>query len=131
MQEHIIDFLNKNIPGLKGVYLFGSRANGQVRPGSDWDIAFLVDGKPLPGLQKWELQEQLAGLINTDVDLIDLQDASTVMRFQVVTTGTRIFCSDAYFCENFEIRCYSSYQYFQEERKEIIEDILKRGSVYG
>ncbi len=131
MQNRIIKFLKENIPQLKGIYLFGSRSSGQERPGSDWDIAFLVDDKPMPALQKWQLQEKLAAMLNADVDLIDLQDVSTVMRFQVLSTGERIFCADEYFCAYFEMVSISMYQRLQEERKAIIETALKRGSIYG
>ncbi|HMO40706.1 MAG TPA: nucleotidyltransferase domain-containing protein [Saprospiraceae bacterium] len=131
MQDRIVIFLKAQMPDLKGVYCFGSRATGQARPDSDWDIAFLRDARPMPPIERWDLQERLAAELSADVDLIDLQEASTVLRFQIISTGARIFCADTFFCGNFEIMCYSAYQYLQKERREIIEDIIKRGSVYG
>lgn len=132
MQDQIIHFLTTNIPDLKAIYLFGSRLTEEyVRPDSDWDIAFLLDSKPMDTLKKWNLQQKMASELSIEVDLIDLQAANTVFRFEIITTGERILCKDKYFCDIFEIMCYSSYQYLQEERKDIIADILKRGSVYG
>ncbi len=130
-REKIIAFLQANIPNVRAGYVFGSRADGTVHGESDWDIAFLPDSAPMDTLERWKLAQALAAELNADVDLIDLQAASTVLRFQIITTGERLFCTDHFFCENFEIMVYSSYQYLQEERKEILEAIKKRGSVYG
>lgn len=130
-REKIIAFLQANITDVRAGYVFGSRADGTMNGESDWDIAFLTDRAPMDTLERWKLAQALAAELNADVDLIDLQAASTVLQFQIITTGERLFCTDHFFCENFEIMVYSSYQYLQEERKEILEDIKKRGSVYG
>jgi len=132
VRQQIIQFLETNLPNLKAIYLFGSRLTEEyVRPDSDWDVAFLLDSKPMDTLAKWNLQQNIASELNAEVDLIDLQAANTVFRFEIITTGERIFCKDDYFCDTFEMMTYSFYQKLQEERKEIIDAILKRGSVYG
>ena len=131
MEEQIIQILSAAIPNLEGIYLFGSYASGAATAGSDVDLAFLSDHPSVDPLRRWKLQEQLAGFLNKDVDLIDLQTATTVLRFEIITAGRRIFCPDEYFCDSFEMVAYSMYQHLQEERKEILEDIFKRGSVYG
>jgi len=130
-RDQIIAFLQSNIPNVRAGYVFGSRADGTQRTQSDWDIAFLLDDKPMDSVQRWNLAQKLASALNADVDLIDLQAASTVLRFEIITTGERLFCTDHFFCENFEIMVYSSYQYLQVERRDILEDIKQRGSVYG
>ncbi len=132
MQQQIIHFLTQHLPNVKGIYLFGSRLTEEyVRSDSDWDVAFLLDAKPLSSLEKWNLQQNMASALHAEIDLIDLQGANTVFRFEIITSGERIYCADDYFCDSFEVMCISSYQYLQEERKDILEDIFKRGSVYG
>lgn len=70
-------------------------------------------------------------MLSADVDLVNLQQANIDFRFIIVSTAKRIFCADRTFCDNFEMITYSMYQYFEEERKPIIEDIKKRGRIYG
>ena len=77
------------------------------------------------------LAQVSAAEYSRDVDLIDLQQASTVMRIQVISTGERLYCSDEHACELFEDFVYSSYAHFNEERAGILRDIAQRGSVYG
>lgn len=43
----------------------------------------------------WGLGETLASELDSDVDLIDLRAASTVMQYQIVTAGQRLWEKDA------------------------------------
>ena len=50
------------------VILFGSRARGDARPDSDWDIMVLVDDDSKVG--RWDLHEQLWDLgLDTDQEI--------------------------------------------------------------
>jgi len=40
--NELLDALVKNVPGIKSIWLIGSRANGTATPSSDWD--FLIFG---------------------------------------------------------------------------------------
>lgn len=42
MQHKIVEAIEKVAPG-SDIYLFGSRARGDERPDSDWDVLVLVD----------------------------------------------------------------------------------------
>lgn len=66
-----------------------------------------------------------------DVDFVDLRAASTVMRMQIVSTGTVLFESDRAVRQAFEVHTYSAYALLNEERAGILEDIHERGRVYG
>ena len=129
--EEVIEILQKEIQGLAAVYLFGSRSEGQARSDSDTDIAYLSTGPEMPPVDRFFLAQKLANILNTDVDLVDLRVASTILRFEIIGKGKRIFCQDETICDLFEITVFSMYQRFQEERKEILEKILRKGSVYG
>lgn len=111
------------LAGLKLIYLFGSRGEGQETASSDWDIAFLAD-KPLPSLERWQLAQQLASELGADVDLIDLAVASTVMRMQVIENGRLLF-GEKYDSEVFETQVYSMYGRLQESRQDIVQDFIE------
>ncbi len=127
----VISTLQAALPGLKGVYLFGSRADGTARPDSDYDLAFLAPNHSLSDYALYRLRLQLASLLNADVDLIDLYPASTTLQFQVVAKGQCLFSSDNLFCNEFDLFVFSSYQRLTEGRREIIQDVHQRGFVYA
>ena len=131
-QVFVNQFLAEQLPKLQGVYLFGSRADGTARAGSDYDIAFLVEWGHSPSRRElWEWSLSLAKQLRVDhVDLIDLQKANTVFRFEIVSTGERIFTKDEDYCATFEMTVYSMYQRLNFERREILEAIKKRGYIY-
>lgn len=126
-------FLTQRLPALKGIYLFGSRAKGEERPDSDYDFAFLQEWGHAPSpLERLQLANELAQLLGgPDVDLIDLQTADTDLRFVILSTAERIHCSDVYYCDFFELTAYSMYQRLELERRDIVEDVKKRGYIYG
>ena len=111
-------------------YRFGSYGTKYERPDSDLDLAVYA-GTPLSAPVLWRMAQELAASIGRDVDLVDLASASTVMRAQVVHNGVRIYCADMLVCETFEDYVYSSYARLNEERRGILEDIQRRGNVYG
>ncbi len=137
MQDHLtqpltalVDRLKKEFPELISVYRFGSLGTEYERPESDLDLAVYA-GTPLPVVKLWRLAQKLATEVGRDVDLVDLASASTVMRAQVIHGGERIYCANEFACETFEDYAYSSYARLNEERRGILQDISRRGSVYG
>lgn len=93
-RETILDMLQRRVPNLLAIYVFGSRAQGTARPDSDLDLAVLVAGYAEP-LALWALTGDLADLAGCPVDLLDLRAASTVMQHQIITTGQRCWAKDA------------------------------------
>ncbi len=122
--------LQKRIPCLVSVYCFGSSVQGIDTPQSDLDIAYLSD-KQITNVERWAIQEEIAALLMRDVDLVALKTATDVMKFQIVNKGVRIFVKDVKKAERFEDLVYSLYLDLNEQRKGILEDIYKRGSIYG
>lgn len=80
-------------PEIVAAWLFGSAQNAGWRQGSDVDLGILVQGRPslnfLADL-RLALQEALAF---DDIDLVPLNEASPVLRFEAVS-GRRLFCRD-------------------------------------
>lgn len=127
--KKIKDFLIENInPYL--VYIFGSAVNGNFREDSDVDIAFLSD-EELSSYELFMKAQELADLIGREVDLINLKKASTVFKAQIVGKGEKIYCNDENRRMYFEMYTFKEYALLNEERAEILENIKKRGTVYG
>ena len=103
---------------------------GFATPESDLDIAYLSD-RQITNVERWAIQEEIASLLMRDVDLVALKTATDVMKFQIVNKGVRIFVKDVKKAEQFEDLVYSLYLDLNEQRKGILEDIYKRGSIYG
>lgn len=112
------------------IYLFGSASRNELRPNSDIDIAFLGD-KNIDEFELFMKAQELAEIFNREVDLIDLNKSSTVFKAQVVGTGEKIYCSNETARMYFEMRAFKEYAILNEERAEILNNIKKRGSVYG
>ncbi len=130
--EDIIKFLTNNLNDLVGIYLFGSHADASATETSDVDLAILCKypKSPTP-IELYKLKLDLGHLINKDVDLIDLQKANTDFRFQIITTSKRIYCSNIYDCDFFEMISISMYQKLELERAEIIQQFKETGKIYG
>ncbi|NQY36632.1 MAG: nucleotidyltransferase domain-containing protein [Alteromonadaceae bacterium] len=122
MRDKLVDLIKKEYPNVKLIYLFGSQASGQQHDKSDWDIAILNDTKLKP-VNRWQLSENLAELLNSDVDLVDLLDASTVLQMQIITKGSILFGKNNY-SVLFEMQVFRMYSLLQEGRKEIIANFI-------
>ena len=128
--EEIVRLLVEAVPDLIAGYRFGSEVSAQARPTSDVDLAILAC-QPLPSVRRFELEQELAGVLRRDVDLVDLRAATTVMRMQVISTGECLYSGDDSERQRFEAYVYSSYVRLNEERREILKDARERGLVYG
>ena len=67
----IVDSLQRAIPGLSAVYVFGSQATSGAGPESDLDFAILADG-PLDAVRLWEVASALEGVAMCPVDFARL-----------------------------------------------------------
>ena len=78
-------------------YLFGSVAKGSAGRLSDIDVAVYLDSSQIPQVQgygyKSELLVDLQNVLKDKVDLVILNEASTVLKFQVLKNGTLIYCT--------------------------------------
>ena len=126
----LVQAICTEMPEVLAIYLFGSRISGLQHAGSDIDLAILPKQK-LSETEIWLLAQALAAKYSRDVDLVDLRQASTVMRMQVISKGQRLYCADEQSCEVFEDFVFSDYAHLNEERAGILQDIAQRGAVYG
>jgi predicted nucleotidyltransferase len=129
LQQGLVRMLQSRVPHLLAVYAFGSRIQGTAGPQSDLDLAVLVAGYADP-VALWELSGALADLACCPVDLLDLRAASTVMQYQIITTGRRWWTSDGQ-AALYEAAVLSEKTALDTARAGLLDDIQKRGRIYG
>lgn len=127
--DRIVHTLQARLPGLLAVYGFGSRVQGTAGPDSDLDMAVLVAGYA-DVMRLWQLSSELADVAGCAVDLLDLRAASTVMQYQIITTGARWWALDAQ-AALLESAILSEKTALDTARAGLLADIQERGSVYG
>jgi predicted nucleotidyltransferase len=128
-QAAIVRTLQSRLPNLLAVYAFGSRVQGTAGPDSDLDLAVLVAGYAEP-LTLWTLAGGLADVAACPVDVLDLRAASTVMQYQVISTGQRWWASDGQ-AALYEAAILSEKTALDSARAGLLDDIQKRGTIYG
>ena len=129
LAQAAISSIRTAFPNTLAIYLFGSRANGTANSDSDLDLAVLVAGYAEP-LQLWDISNDLAEIAGCDVDLLDMRAASTVMQYQILQTG-RCLWANKLEADLFECFVLSEKLYFDQARAGLLDDIQKRGTVYG
>ncbi|OAH99913.1 type VII toxin-antitoxin system MntA family adenylyltransferase antitoxin [Methylomonas methanica] len=125
----LLNLVQTQLGGLLALYAFGSRIRGTATASSDLDLAVLVAGYADPVLL-FDLAGKLADITGCAVDLVDLRAASTVMQYQIITTGERWWQKDAQ-AALFEAAVLSEKTALDTARAALIEDIQHRGSIYG
>jgi uncharacterized protein len=125
----IVNVLRDKWPNALAIYAFGSQVQGQSNAQSDLDLAILVGGYADP-LALWDVAGTISDIIGCDVDLLDLRAASTVMQYQVITTGKRLWNADVQ-AGLFECFVLSEKTALDTARAPLIQDIAASGKIYG
>lgn len=121
-------------PDLQAVYVFGSRAEGSTRRGSDCDVAVLLPhetARRAGALALSELHQELERRLRLEVDLVNLRLASTVFANEIVATGERIESADPAAADDFEALTLSLYQELNVERADILREVERTGRVFA
>jgi predicted nucleotidyltransferase len=129
------DELNKNIatycatrPEIVACYLFGSRAVGKERAGSDVDVAFLLDATILPTDYfnlKMSYLSALGALLRLDIHPLIMNDAGEVVLEQIFRKGLPVYGYDSLDCVRFRMLQFSLIAEFAPIRDRM-EDMLFR-----
>lgn len=121
--EEIKEILNSKIEYLKNkysislLYVFGSYATGKNNGNSDLDIAILLKDNYVP-MAKLELLGDLNIIFKRDdIDLVILNSASPVLKFQVVKYGAKLYMEDEVDKVNFEAKVVSEYMDMEPFRR--------------
>lgn len=127
--QNLCEIILKAFPNTLAIYAFGSRINGTANAQSDLDLAVLVAGYA-PPLKLWDVSSDLANVAGCEVDLLDMRAASTVMQYQILQTGRRLWAKELE-AGLFECFVLSEKLEFDQARAELLNDISQRGFVYG
>lgn len=126
----IVGFLRDRLPTLEAVYLYGSARTGNLRADSDLDLAIDVGG-PLAAQSVHELALSLAVMLDRDVDLVDLRQASAVLRREILTTGERLFVRCPAEQDALEAAMLTEYLDFNFIRQAHVAELVAEGRVHG
>jgi len=130
--EIIIKTVRFYYPDISALYLFGSYGTEYERTDSDIDIALLLPvltAKAAGRLSLSKCRSELASLMDRSVDLINLRLVNTVFQHEIIQRGAILFKATDSATDTFEMITMSLYQKLNEERKGIIQDILRTKKV--
>jgi predicted nucleotidyltransferase len=115
------------IPYLKLLILFGSRARGNYSAASDWDFALLFNedlrNQYEPGggwncFRSWVVLQQILGLGDDEMDWVDLKDASDLLAHAIARDGVVIYECDPGLFEEFRQKALMTPQQLKAIRRE-------------
>ena len=89
--------------------LFGSAVSGRTRPDSDVDVAILTGRSEPDDSFEVTLSRELTLAARTEVDLIRLEHASTVLKWQIATGGVLLVEKSPHEFARFRARAASEY----------------------
>lgn len=130
--ESITKILFSFFPEIQAAYLFGSFGTEFERDDSDIDVAFLLPPKPINNDGQEVIlacSSQLALTLGKPVDLINLRLVDTVLQRRILETGRLVLCADSNARQLFELITVSKYQKLQDERKIILDAIIKSNRI--
>lgn len=133
--------LPEKIPYLKMLVLFGSRARGDIHANSDWDFAALYDEEIRKTYVKdnawaWfevpQLLGQLFELNSDNIDVVELNNCSTLIAHFVAVDGTLLYEKKTGIFDSFRRGALKSEVEMKEIRKSLrakVEKNLQRRGV--
>ena len=136
MRAQALDLIIKTVlgfyPDVEAIYLFGSYQTAYEAAESDVDMALLFSperAKELGNLSISECRKTLEDILKRTVDLINIRMVNTVFQNGIVGEGRAIFTQNEHAADEFEMLVLSYYQKLNEERAEILKDILDTGRI--
>ena len=125
----IVAMIRARLPEAIAIYAFGSQVQSTADRESDLDLAVLVAGYAEP-LALWDTAGSLADVAGCPVDLLDLRAASTVMQYQVITTGQRLWSAGVQ-AGLFECFILSEKTALDTTRAPLLADIQSTGVIHA
>jgi predicted nucleotidyltransferase len=110
-------------------FMFGSAVSERLTEKSDLDIAVLFNSTPDFSLLV-TIRDEISECMGREIDLVVLNDASPVIRMQVLKNGKLLKSEDTVIYSNFFVKTVKEYDDLKYIRKEAEENIL-RGRIYA
>ena len=120
-------------------YLFGSRAeklsegsslSDSVGPLSDYDFGIVIshqvkEDEGFPPAKRFKLQSRLSGLLDSEVDLVLLNEAPIELQYNVISSGVLLFERGVKYRVEYEAKVLGRYGDYlpvlRQQRKDIID----------
>jgi predicted nucleotidyltransferase len=112
------------MPEVRLAAAFGSVARGEERPGSDLDLALLLDTDSTP--RRWEIEASLGRTAGREVDFVYLNEAPPLLRFEIATDGVLLLERHPGDWSDFRARAMIDWWDWAPTAKMITETILWR-----
>lgn len=124
---------------VKMAILFGSQARGDYKNDSDIDLAFLMEEEYLKNKNILDLRSELVSVfsskIKKDCDIIFINQAPPLLKYQIVKYGRKIYLDDGFDYSSFfslTIRKYFDFKFYQDfQNKRLLQRIRKGGTEDG
>lgn len=130
----------EQVPYLKLLVLFGSRARGHHSPSSDWDFALLFDeelrqqyevGGGWNCYRSWSVLQQVLGLGDDEIDWVDLKSASELLAHAIARDGVVIYESEPEIFSKFRQANLKTDIELKAINREIRDEINRRLKEWG
>ena len=109
VMEKLVRFCEEE--GIELLLLFGSRAKGGARTGSDCDIGVLKQRGFLEADEYLDFTYRLAQALGQgDLDVVDLRQVSPLLKYEAARTGQPLYQSDPYAFNRFHVHAWKLYQ---------------------
>jgi predicted nucleotidyltransferase len=109
--------------GVQLAYLFGSLSQGNKS--HDVDLALLTQDKPV-----FQLRSAITTCLQTErLDLVDLRQASPVLRFEIIRTGQLLYQTGEAICQQFEmstLRLYKDTAWLRRRQRQYLKEHFKQ-----
>ena len=126
--KEIIKYFTGKGENIDGVYIFGSISRDEMRTDSDIDIAVIGD---FNFNDRLDFICDLEKKLERKVDLIDFNRSNLNFQAEIITNGKMIYCIDKEKNDLLEYKILAEYLVFEEDRKIVLDEIYKRGSVFN
>jgi predicted nucleotidyltransferase len=112
-------------PPLRLAILFGSTAKGTQRGDSDIDIGIIPEDPEMSLAEELTLQTEMSRVSGRQVDLVRLDRASTILRWQVVRYGRPLFEAEPFAMARFTADAIAEYLDFAPAFEHAAEDFRR------
>ena len=125
IKNEIINYF-KEQPEIVTIYLFGSTVSSSNKKSKDIDIALLIKNKFKENIDSLSIMTDLSSILNKDVDIIIMNDASPLLSHEIRKKGKIIFESDQSYRKKFNIIKRKQYEGYQYLHSKYIQGLKKR-----
>lgn len=129
-----VEEINKKYK-IKFAYIFGSQANGKAVENSDIDIAIYFEEKTSPMEDvfiRGDIIEEGKAFFKKDVDIISLENASPLLKYEVIHDGIVIKDNDEIGdFESLALREYFDFKYYSDIYDNEMIEKIKKGEFFG